>query len=125
MSSIFGFLGTAAARCLALAPVVALSPGCAARVTSGTVATVDGYDAVYIDDWQVPASIEGYPRYAYYDGYAYYVGGRWYHRHGNHWVYYRQAPRELVRQRAVVQEAPPARRADRENAYARQWERER
>jgi hypothetical protein len=89
------------------------------------VARVDGYDAVYIDDSEVPVSIETYPRYAYYDGYAYYVDGRWYHRHRDHWVYYRQSPRELVRERAFVQQAPPARKAAPYNAYPMHREHER
>ncbi len=62
--------------------------GCAAHFE-----TVDGEDAVYVD--AAPTNIEVYPHYAFQDGYVYDVNGRWYHRHGNRWVVYRERPHAI------------------------------
>jgi hypothetical protein len=69
-------------------PSVAIGGGCEAHF-----ATVDGYEAEYAD---APANIDAYPHYAFQDGYIYDVNGRWYHRHENRWVVYRQPPREVA-----------------------------
>ncbi len=63
---------------------VGLVDGCAAHF-----ATVDGYDAEYVD---APVNVETYPRYEFQDGYVYNVNGRWYHNHGGRWVAYRHEP---------------------------------
>ena len=80
------------ARVIALASVPA-----AALVGCGGYLTVDGYDAAYVD--VPPPGIEVYPRYAVGDGYVYDVDGAYYHQHGQRWVRYRNAPREVVRGR--------------------------
>jgi hypothetical protein len=58
-------------------------------------ATVDGYDAEYVDN--APANVEVYPQYRFADGYVYDVHGRYYHQHEGRWVAYRSAPRGMVR----------------------------
>jgi hypothetical protein len=103
---------------LFLAPAV-LGAGCAAGVSAGTVTTADGYDAVYVDDAQVPADIQTYHPYRYDNADAYYVNGRWYRHQGAHWVTYRRPPPELERQRTMVQEAPPTRHPEVVPAYPR------
>jgi hypothetical protein len=56
-------------------------------------ATVDGYDAAYVE--YAPAYVESYPSYRFHDGYVYEVHGRYYHQHGRRWVEYRERPHEL------------------------------
>jgi hypothetical protein len=63
---------------------VGLVDACAAHF-----ATVDGYEAEYVD---APVNIETYPRYEFQDGYVYNVNGRYYHNHGGRWVAYRHEP---------------------------------
>jgi hypothetical protein len=58
-------------------------------------ATVDGYDAEYVDT--PPANVAVYPQYTFADGYVYDVHGRYYHQHNGRWVAYRSAPRGMVR----------------------------
>ncbi len=54
-----------------------------------------------------PVHVETYP-YVFYDGGpVYWVEGRWYRRHGNGWVYYRNEP-PFLSQRRPVTVAPPA-----------------
>jgi hypothetical protein len=118
-----GFHFRVAAACIAYA-FAGSGAGCAATVSGETATSVDGYDAVYVDDAAVPASIEAYPHYYYGDGYAYYVNGRWYHRHGNRWVTYRHAPPELERQRVHSRERPiNAAPAERQGPLPRERER--
>jgi hypothetical protein len=95
------FPASVAAIVIALLPLGGVV-GCAAHFEE-----VDGYDATYVES--PPPNIEVYPRYEVADGYAYEVNGRYYHRHGDRWVVYRSAPREVYRQRGYVQQAPPAR----------------
>jgi hypothetical protein len=86
-----------------------LAAGCASRVYSepGQVYPPVSDDAVvYVN--AVPTNIELYPHYAYGDGYAYDVDGRWYQRGPRGWGYYRREPLELQRMR--VQRAPAAAR---------------
>jgi len=86
-----------------------LAAGCASRVYSepGQVYPPASDDAVvYVN--AVPTNIELYPHYAYGDGYAYDVDGRWYQRGPRGWGYYRREPLELQRMR--VQRAPAAAR---------------
>ena len=77
----------------AFVPAAIVLAGC------GGYLTVDGYDAAYVD--VPPPGIEVYPRYAVGDGYVYDVNGAYYHQHGERWVRYRSAPREVVRGREV------------------------
>ncbi|HEV3191425.1 MAG TPA: hypothetical protein VGY54_13045 [Polyangiaceae bacterium] len=58
------------------------SLGCVAHY-----ATVDGYDAAYVE--YAPAYVESYPSYRFHDGYVYEVHGHYYHQHGRRWVEYR------------------------------------
>jgi hypothetical protein len=58
-------------------------------------ATVDGYDATYVDP--PPPAVVAAPSYRMRDGYIYEAQGRYYHRHGGRWVTYRTLPREAVR----------------------------
>jgi hypothetical protein len=58
-------------------------------------ATVDGYDATYVEP--PPPAIVAYPSYRVHDGYVYEAQGRYYHMHRGRWVTYRHLPREAVR----------------------------
>jgi hypothetical protein len=81
---------------LPLAPL-----GCYATAAAET-------EPVYVETVYVPAHIEVYPRYYYRGRTVYYVDGHWYHRRGSRWVYYRDEPPELYRQRVYVERAPRA-----------------
>ena len=83
-------------RAIACLPRIAaiVLPACLALGCAG-YATVDGYDAVYVDP-PPPAVIEA-PTYRVNDGYIYVANGRYYHRHAGRWVTYRQLPRAAVR----------------------------
>jgi hypothetical protein len=72
--------------------VAAAATGCAGY------ATVDGYDATYVDP--PPPDVVAYPSYRVHDGYIYEGRGHYYHMHGGRWVTYRTLPREAVRVRA-------------------------
>jgi hypothetical protein len=95
-----GFYLPVIAGAIAFLPLWATT-GCAAHFQA-----VDGYDAEYVD--AAPANIEVYPRYEVADGYVYQANGRYYHRHGDRWVVYRNPPPAVGRQRGYVQHAPPA-----------------
>jgi hypothetical protein len=58
-------------------------------------ATVDGYDATYVDP--PPPAVVAYPTYRVRDGYVYEGNNRYYHMHAGHWVAYRRLPHEAVR----------------------------
>ena len=58
-------------------------------------ATVDGYDATYVDP--PPPAVVAAPTYRVRDGYVYEGQGRYYHMHGGRWVTYRTLPREAFR----------------------------
>jgi hypothetical protein len=60
-------------------------------------ATVDGYDAAYVDP--PPPAVVMSPSYQFRDGYIYEANGRYYHQHAGRWVAYRSLPREAVRVR--------------------------
>jgi hypothetical protein len=79
-----------------IAPRIAVLvwPACLALGCAG-YATVDGYDAQYVDP-PPPAFVEA-PTYRVNDGYVYVVGGRYYHQHAGRWVTYRQLPHAAVR----------------------------
>jgi hypothetical protein len=89
--------------------------GCYATATASAE---PGYvEAVYI-----PPRVEVYPRYYYRGRTVYYVDGLWYHRRGARWVYYREEPPELYRQRVYVERAPRAPdRHDRPPGHRRAW----
>ena len=78
------------AMSIALVLQVGLVDACAAHF-----ATVDGYDATYVDP--PPPAVVAYPSYRVHDGYVYEGQGRYYHMHGGRWVTYRRLPREAVR----------------------------
>lgn len=74
-----------------------LLPACMGLGCAG-YATVDGYDAAYVE--APPPAVVAYPTYQVPDGYVYESNGRYYHQHGGRWVTYRTLPREAVRVRA-------------------------
>ncbi len=74
---------------------------------AGCYATVQP-EPVYADATYVPPDIDTYP-YVIYEGRpVYFVHDHWYVRHGPRWVYYRNEPSSLHRQRPYVQRAPRA-----------------
>ena len=90
--------------CGGLVLVAALSAaGCYARAR---------VEPAYVETTYVPAHVELYPSYYYEGRTVYLIDGRWYYRHPTgRWVYYRREPPVLYRQRTVIRQAPPARRA--------------
>jgi hypothetical protein len=86
---------------LSLTPLALTSLACYA--TAGVDA-----EPVYVEADYVPPRIEVYPRYYYRGRTVYYIDGHWYHRRGSRWVYYREEPPELYRQRVYVERAPRA-----------------
>jgi hypothetical protein len=79
-----------------------LSAGCYASAGTTTVA--------YAETTESPIEIDvvSYP-HTYYEGRAvYFYQDRWYYRDGPRWVYYREEPQILYRQRGYVQQAPNA-----------------
>jgi hypothetical protein len=76
---------------------------------SACYATASGRaDVDYVEVETVPAHVEVYPSYYYSGRTVYLVDGRWYYRRGPRWVYYREEPPELHRQRRYVEQAPRA-----------------
>ena len=80
--------------CIAARIAALVLPACFAAGCAG-YATVDGYDAQYVDP-PPPAVVEA-PAYRVNDGYIYESNGRYYHQHAGRWVTYRRLPREAVR----------------------------
>ncbi len=76
-------------RALALVLPACLAVGCAGY------ATVDGYDATYVDP--PPPELVVTPAYRVDDGYIYVANGRYYHQHAGRWVTYRRLPPAAVR----------------------------
>jgi hypothetical protein len=76
-------------RALALVIPAWLAAGCAGY------ATVDGYDATYVD--APPPEVVAAPTYRVDDGYIYVANGRYYHQHAGRWVAYRRLPPAAVR----------------------------
>jgi hypothetical protein len=89
LASLTGRLGT-----LARVAALPVALGLSATACAG-YATVDGYDASYVDP--PPPAVVAYPSYRVHDGYVYEARGRYYHMHGGRWVTYRTLPREAVR----------------------------
>jgi len=90
---------------------------CAGALLCGCAATLETEPA-YVEVDYVPAQIETYP-YVVYEGHpVYYVNDRWYFRHRSGWVYYRDEPEVLHRQRPYVRQAPPAYREYRRPYYS-------
>jgi hypothetical protein len=52
-------------------------------------------EEIFIVAPSVPEEIDSYPSVDYEGRPVYYWHGRWYYRHGEHWVYYRETPRYL------------------------------
>lgn len=75
-----------------------IGSACFALALAGCIgyATVDGYDAEYVEG--PPPDIAYYPRYQFHDGYVYAVHGRYYHQHQGRWTVYRHAPPEIREQ---------------------------
>lgn len=70
--------------------LTAVLPGCFAH-TRGEI--VYDHPVAYVED--VPPRIERYPSTYYHGRPAYLVDGRWYYRHRERWVYFRDEPVEL------------------------------
>jgi hypothetical protein len=60
----------------------------------------------YAEVTAAPVDIETYPSVVYMGEPVYFYGGRWWHRDGAHWSYYKDEPAELHRQRDVVARMP-------------------
>jgi hypothetical protein len=83
--------------------------GCSVETrTARPVVTAGVEEEVVVDG--SPVNDYAYPHTVYRGETVYYVDGRWYHRRGPRWVYYRHEPPDLVRHRRHVEVAPPARR---------------
>ncbi len=66
-------------------------------------------EPAYVETTYVPAHVELYPSYRYEGRVVYLIDNRWYYRHSNgRWVYYREEPPVLYRQRMTIRQAPPA-----------------
>jgi len=85
-------------RALGATTLVALSAGCYAEA---------GARPAYVEA-SAPAHYEVAPQTYYQGRTVYYVNDRWYARDRGRWVYYRNEPQPLVRQRTHVQRAPRA-----------------
>jgi hypothetical protein len=81
---------------------------CTAEVRTGRHAMVAVPEDVVVAP--PPPNIYAYPHTMYRGEPVYYVDGRWYHRRGPSWVYFRREPPDLVRHRRHVHAAPPSRR---------------
>ncbi|HEX3770464.1 MAG TPA: hypothetical protein VHV30_06355 [Polyangiaceae bacterium] len=79
---------------LAQIAAIPLALGLSAAACAG-YATVDGYDATYVDP--PPPAVVAAPSYRVHDGYIYEARGRYYHMHSGRWVTYRTLPRDAVR----------------------------
>ena len=76
--------------------VAQVLPACLGLGCAG-YATVDGYDAAYVEP--PPPAVVVEPTYRFRDGYLYEANGRYYHQHYGRWVTYRHLPHEAVRVR--------------------------
>jgi len=75
-------------------------------------------EPAYVETTYVPARVETYPSYYYEGRTVYLIDGRWYYRQpAGTWVYYREEPPTLYRQRMVIRQAPPARPRPASPAY--------
>ncbi|HMJ55146.1 MAG TPA: hypothetical protein VK540_23885 [Polyangiaceae bacterium] len=94
--------------CCALAlPLACGLVGCTAEVRTAHPTVAVEEDVVVAP---APVNVYAYPHTVYRGEPVYYVDGRWYHRRGQRWGYYRHEPPGLVRHRRQVEVAPPARR---------------
>lgn len=96
--------------------LASLSTGCVARVTPAPA---------YVEATYVPDDIEYYPHTVYDGRVVYLVDDRWYYREGPRWVYFRDEPAPLYRQRAYAyrqypyyyRQRPYVQQAPRANRY--------
>jgi hypothetical protein len=66
-------------------------------------------EPAYVETTYVPAHVHTYPSHYYEGRTVYLIDNRWYYRRPNGvWVYYRNEPPVLYRQRMSVRRAPPA-----------------
>ena len=86
-------------RVLAAAALVALGGGCYAEA---------GAEPEYVEATAPPVDVDIAPHYEYGGRTVYYVNDHWYTRDRGRWVYYRNEPQPLYRQRRYVQSAPRA-----------------
>ena len=89
----------AAVRALGAAALMALASGCYAEA---------GAEPAYVEADAAPVDIDVAPHYEYEGRTVYYVNDHWYARDRGRWVYYRNEPQPLYRQRSYVQSAPRA-----------------
>jgi hypothetical protein len=87
------------AGALGAATLMALASGCYADA---------GAEPEYVEA-SAPVDIEVAPHYEYEGRTVYYSNDRWYAQDRGRWVYYRDEPQPLYRQRTHVAEAPRAR----------------
>ena len=87
------------ARALGAAALMALAPACYMEA---------GAEPEYVDASAALVDVEVAPHYEYEGRTVYYVNDRWYARDRGRWVYYRNEPQPLYRQRRYVQSAPRA-----------------
>jgi hypothetical protein len=87
-------------RALGAAALMALAGGCYAEA---------GAEPEYVETTAAPVDVAVAPHYEYEGRTVYYANDHWYARDRNRWVYYRNEPPVLYRQRVHVQEAPRAR----------------
>ena len=87
--------------CSGLVLVAALSAtGCYARAGARV-------EPAYVETTYVPARVDVYPNYYYEGRTVYLIDGHWYYRHPTgRWVYYREEPPVLYRQRMAIRQAP-------------------
>jgi hypothetical protein len=90
--------------------IVVVAGAVAAIALGGCRATTYGEaePVGYVELTAAPVDVTLYP-HTYYDGRdVYWVNDRWMYRDRGRWLYYRNEPPALYRQRPYVQQAPPA-----------------
>jgi len=87
---------------MGLAIAAAALSGCTYRTYGEPLATG------YVELSSAPVNVAAYP-HTYYQGRdVYLVNDRWMYQDRGRWVYYREEPPQLYKQRPYVQQAPPA-----------------
>jgi hypothetical protein len=110
------FAGRSRPTSFSLAEVLFASLALSGVAIAGCTAQIEPAHSVVVVDDEVEViqtapvmSIETYPQTTYRGQVVYLVDGRWYYPRSNHWYAYRREPAELVRHRASLRTAPPAR----------------